>query len=95
MAVVACQAVSNIVKSSLGPVGLDKVVECSHLCYLNRFFLAVGHGLRSRYAFLLLTTLLLVVLCSSLQIIFPAIANGRGILRRDLRLGPEVEIEIF
>jgi chaperonin GroEL (HSP60 family) len=25
VAVVACQAVANIVKSSLGPVGLDKV----------------------------------------------------------------------
>lgn len=29
-AVVACQAVANIVKSSLGPVGLDKVsISCS------------------------------------------------------------------
>lgn len=26
MAVVACQAIANIVKSSLGPVGLDKVI---------------------------------------------------------------------
>lgn len=26
-AVVACQAVANIVKSSLGPVGLDKVLR--------------------------------------------------------------------
>jgi len=30
--VVACQAVANIVKSSLGPVGLDKVWFCGDVC---------------------------------------------------------------
>ena len=37
--VVACQAVANIVKTSLGPVGLDKVLS------LSLFFLFVSRSL--------------------------------------------------
>lgn len=46
-AVVACQAVANIVKSSLGPVGLDKVsvaVMCVFTCRLLSFSSEVQLG---------------------------------------------------
>lgn len=42
-AVMACQAVANIVKSSLGPVGLDKVASLPPFLVYEHLYLFCAH----------------------------------------------------